>query len=148
MSTLFNTFAIALLVVAFSIISYYNYTGILPGSKLIVQEPPVSGDTVDDLHAKFMFFYTTWCPYSQQAQEPWRSFKQSLQTNGKTYGGKTIIFEDIDCDRNPSKPGIYLVKAYPTFKLQTESKVYEMIGKPTAANFRNFLIAALGKESS
>jgi thiol-disulfide isomerase/thioredoxin len=148
MNLLTNTFIVAFLVVLASIVMYYNYTGILPGSKLIVQEPPISGDTVDNLHAKFMFFYTTWCPYSQQAQDPWRSFKQSLQTNSKTYGGKTVIFEEIDCDRNLSKAGIYLVKAYPTFKLQTESKVYEMIGKPTPANFRAFLIAALGQESS
>jgi len=148
MNLLTNTFIVAFLVVLVSIIVYYSNTGILPGAKLIIQEPPVNEDPVDSLHAKFMFFYTNWCPYSQKADTPWRSFKQTLKTDPKTYGGKTILFEEIDCDRNPNKASHYKVKAYPTFKLQTDTKVYEMIGKPTPGNFRAFLIAALGQESS
>lgn len=148
MSTLTNTFLVVLLVFIAVIILYYSSTGILPGAKMIVQEPPINGDTVDDLHAKFMFFYVNWCPYSQKAQEPWRSFKQSLQNNPKTYGGKTVLFEEIDGDREISRVNAYKVKAYPTFKLQTDKKVYEMVGKPTTSNFRAFLIAALGQESS
>jgi thiol-disulfide isomerase/thioredoxin len=148
MSILTNTFIVAFLVVFASIVFYYSSTGILPGAKLIIDEPPVNEGPVDSLHAKFMFFYTTWCPYSQQADDPWRSFKQQLKTDPKTYGGKTILFEEIDCERNPNKASHYKVKAYPTFKLQTDTKVYEMIGKPTAGNFNNFLVAALGQVSS
>jgi len=66
---------IALAVVVISIYSYYASTGIMPGSKLIVQEPPISNNGIDENQAKFMFFYTTWCPWSKKAQTPVSSFK-------------------------------------------------------------------------
>ncbi len=139
---------IALLVVVISIVGYRSLTGIWPGGRMIVQDPPPAAPKVDSSTAKFMFFYTTWCPYSQKAQDPWSSFKQMMKNSPKTYGGKSIMFEEIDADAEKGRSALYGVKQYPTFKLQTTDKVYEMIGKPSPAAFRAFLISALGKESS
>ena len=139
---------IALLVVVISIVGYKTLTGIWPGSRIIVQDPPLSSSKVSETTAKFMFFYTEWCPYSQKAKEPWSSFKQILVNSPKTYGGKSIIFEDIDAEAEKGKSALYQVKQYPTFKLQTNDKVYEMLGKPSIAAFRAFFITALGKEGS
>jgi hypothetical protein len=139
---------IALLVVVISIVGYRSLTGIWPGSRMIVQDAPPSSQKVGDTQAKFMFFYTEWCPYSQKAKDPWSSFKEMMKTSPKTYGGKHIVFEEIDAEAEKGKSALYQIKQYPTFKLQTQNKVYEMLGKPSTASFRAFLIAALGKESS
>jgi len=139
---------IALLVVIGSIYGYYLSTGIMPGSKLIVQEPPISNNGIDENQAKFMFFYTTWCPWSKKAQAPWSSLKEMLKNTPKTYGGKSIVFEEINAESDQGKTALYKVEAYPTFKLETSTKVYEMKGAPSVAAFRAFLISALGQEST
>jgi hypothetical protein len=137
-----------LVVVSIIIVGYRFTTGIWPGSRVIVQEPPEASPKVSDKNANFMFFYTEWCPYSKNAEDPWKSFKQMLQNNPKTYGGKTITFEEIDAEAEIGRAALYKVVEYPTFKLQTSDKVYQMLGKPSVATFRAFLISSLGKESS
>lgn len=139
---------IGLIIVVISIVGYRSLTGIWPGGRIIVQDPPPTAPTVNTTTAKFMFFYTTWCPHSQKAETPWASFKQSLTNVPKTYGGKQITFEEIDADSEKGRAALYQVRQYPTFKLHTTEKVYEMIGKPSPASFRAFLISALGKESA
>ena len=145
---IFQTILIALLVVAVSVIGYRFITGIWPGSRVIIQEPPENVPQVSDKNANFMIFYTEWCPYSQKAMEEWKSFKQMMTNSPKTYGGKTITFEEIDADASKGRAAIYQVREYPTLKLQTKEKLYTMLGKPTPASFKAFLVAALGKESS
>lgn len=140
---------IMVLVVVVAIIVGYRFsTGIWPGSRVIVQQPPEAAPKVSDTNAKFMFFYTEWCPYSDDAKEPWKSFKQMLKNAPKTYGGKTITLEEIDAEAEVGKAALYKVVEYPTFKLQTSDKIYQMSGKPTVGAFRAFLISALGKEST
>jgi len=139
---------IALVVVVGSIYGYYASTGIMPGAKLIVEEPPISNNGIDGDQAKFMFFYTTWCPWSKKAQAPWSSMKELLKNTPKTYGGKSIVFEEINAENDEGKAALYKIQGYPTFKLETSDKVYEMKGKPSVAAFRAFLMSALGQESS
>ncbi len=148
MNQYISTILICIVVVATVIILYYSSEGILPGSRLIVQDIPVDTNKIDATHARFIFFYVTWCPYSVTARDIWDSFKQSMRNNPKTYGGKTIEFEEVNCETQKGKAALYGIKHYPTFKVQTDKKVYEMLGKPSINTFRNFLIAALGKESS
>lgn len=138
---------IALLVVVISIVGYRSLTGIWPGGRMVVQDPPATAPTVNSSTANFMFFYTRWCKYSQEAQDPWSSFKQMMKNTPKTYGGKNVTFEEIDADAEKGRAALYQIRQYPTFKLQTTEKVYEMLGKPSPASFRAFLISALGKES-
>ena len=93
-----------------------------------------------------MFFYTSWCPYCKSAKQPFYSLKQLIENARYTYGGKTVSFEEINAETDKGKAALYNIQAYPTFKVQTSTKVYEMLGKPTVANFREFLNKALGDE--
>jgi thiol-disulfide isomerase/thioredoxin len=139
---------IALVIVVLAISLYYAFRGVVPGASLYVETKPPTSNGMDANTAKFMMFYTTWCPYSKKAQQPWASFKQMMKNTPKTYGGKSIMFEEINAEADEGKAALYNVQAYPTFKLETDSKVYQMIGKPEPATFRAFLMSALGKESS
>lgn len=141
-------FGITLAVVVAVIVIYYTVWGIMPGASVMsVTEPPTSNG-MDGNQSKFIFFYTTWCPWSKKAQQPWASLKEVMKNTPKTYGGKTVIFEEVNAESEEGKAALYGVKAYPTFKLETKDKVYEMLGKPSVAAFRAFLITVLGNESS
>jgi thiol-disulfide isomerase/thioredoxin len=138
---------VALIVVTLSVVLYHTITGVWPGSRLLISKPPVSG-AVDNNTAKFMFFYTTWCPWSKKAQAPWSSFKEQHKNTQYTYGGKTVTFEEINADSDKGKTALYKIKGYPTFKLETSDNVFEMKGQPTTESFREFLKNALGAEKT
>jgi thiol-disulfide isomerase/thioredoxin len=125
---------------------YYAVTGTPPGARIIEQTPPVGG--LDTHQANFMFFYATWCPHCKTAQQTWRSMKQVIGNSGYTYGGKTLSFEEINAETDKGKSALYNIKGYPTFKVQTADKLFEMVGKPTVDNFREFLKKTLGDEKS
>jgi len=120
----------------------------LPGSKIIIEKPPLDDSGLDPNQARFMFFYTTWCPWCTKAQTPWSSFKQMLKTHNYTYGGKQILIEEINAESDKGKAALYKISGYPSFKLETENKVMEMKGNPSTGAFRAFLISALGEEKS
>jgi hypothetical protein len=61
---------------------------------------------------------------------------------------KKFIFEEINAEADKGKSALYQIKAYPTFKLETSDKVYEMLGPPTVESFRAFLESALGSEKA
>lgn len=139
---------VSLLVVTVSIGIYYAITGKPPGARVIEQDVPISGNGLEQNQAKFMFFYTTWCPHCHSAKEPWKSFKQMVQNQKYTYGGKEIQFEEINAEADRGRSALYKISAYPTFKVETSNKVYEMIGKPSSQTFRAFLQSALGQEKT
>jgi thiol-disulfide isomerase/thioredoxin len=103
---------------------------------------------LDEDQARFMFFYTTWCPWSVKAQKSWNSFKQMLKNNPTKYGGKTIVFEEINAESDKGKAALYNVKQYPTFKLETTKKVFVLQAVPDPATFDVFLSGTLGKKTS
>ena len=123
---------------------YYLVTGTPPGARIIEQVPPTGG--LDSNQANFMFFYATWCPHCKTAQQPWHSMKQLVKNSGYTYGGKTVSFEEVNAETDKGKAALYNIQGYPTFKVQTADKLFEMVGKPTTDNFREFLKKALGDE--
>lgn len=143
------TFGVTLAVVVGAIVIYYLVWGIMPGASVLsVTEPPMTNNGLEANQAKFMFFYTTWCPWSKKAQQPWASLKEVHKNTPKKYGTTTVVFEEVNAENEKGKSALYGIKAYPTFKLETKDKVYEMLGKPSVAAFRAFLITVLGKESS
>lgn len=143
------TFGITLVVVTAAIVIYYLVWGIMPGASVMsVTEPPMTNNGLEENQAKFMFFYTTWCPWSKKAQQPWASLKEVHKNTPKKYGTTTVVFEEVNAENETGKAALYGIKGYPTFKLETKDKVYEMLGKPSVAAFRAFLITVLGKESS
>ena len=136
---------VSLIVVLGFIGIYYLWTGTPPGSRIIEQEPPTSSG-LDENQANFMFFYATWCPYCKHAQQPYHSLKQFIKNSGYTYGGKKVTFQEINAEADKGKNSLYNITAYPTFKIETSSKVYRMVGRPSVVNFREFLKKALGDE--
>jgi thiol-disulfide isomerase/thioredoxin len=127
---------------------YYAVRGFVPGVPTYQGIPSNVSSGLDDNQATFMFFYTTWCPWCKKAQPIWSSFKESLKTNPKTYGGYTVNFEDINAENDKGKSALYQVDAYPTYKLQTKDKIYEYKGAPSVDAFRTFLASSLGKEET
>ena len=136
--------AISLLIIFLYKFLYGNY----PASKLIITDPPIEHNGLEPSQAKFMFFYTTWCPYCTKAQKPWRDFKKQLKDRPMKYGNYTIMFEEIDAEKDKSKAALYKITEYPVFKVETHKKVIEMKGVPDPLNFNQFLISALGNKSS
>jgi hypothetical protein len=132
-----------LLVVIFRVVKGYY-----PASNFIIEDPPMEHNGLDEDQARFMFFYTTWCPWSVKAQTPWKSFKQMLKNNPTKFGGKTILFEEINAEADKGKAALYNVKQYPTFKLETSKKVFVLEGVPDPATFDVFLKGTLGEKSS
>jgi len=128
--------------------TYRLVAGYYPGSKFIIEDPPVQHNGLDADQARFMFFYTTWCPWSKKAWKPWKSFKQSMKNTPVTYGGKKIIFEEINAEADKGKTALYNVKEYPTFKLEITDKVFLLKGIPDPATFDAFLTGTLGQKAS
>ena len=144
MNDILFSFIVVFCFVTLLIFIYKSATGTYPASKLIITPPPIQQSGLDPQQAKFMFFFTTWCPHCKHADAPWKSFRQQLKNNKTTYGGYEIIFEDINAEANHGKTSLYNVNAYPTFKIETTKRVVEMKGVPDVLTFDAFLIAALG----
>jgi thiol-disulfide isomerase/thioredoxin len=138
---------ISAIVVSACIVAYYLWTGTPPGARLVEQQPPVASG-LEDHQANLMFFYATWCPHCKTAQQSWHSLQQVITNSRYTYGGKTVSFEEINAETDKGKAALYNIQGYPTFKIQTSTKMYEMLGKPTVSNFREFLKKALGDEKA
>jgi thiol-disulfide isomerase/thioredoxin len=135
------------LVVFGSLITIYRlYTGNFPASTLILEDPPLEHNGLEPQQARFMFFYTSWCPHCKSALKPWKSFQQQIKNTPATYGGYTVSFEDINAEANTGKASLYKIKAYPTFKLETHDRVVELKAVPDPLNFDAFLVAALGQK--
>lgn len=146
MSEFFTALIVVLCITGLIIGVYKFVTGNFPGSKLIIEDPPIEHNGLEPTQARFMFFFTSWCPHCKNAEGPWRSFKQQLKNNPVTYGGYDIEMEEFNAEANVSKSALYKIKAYPTFKLETNKKVIEMKGVPDPLTFDKFLISALGKK--
>lgn len=146
-STIATAFGVSLVVVLLVIGIYYFTKGILPGSRTIITTPPVE-NAMDETQAKFMFFYTPWCPWCKKTQQPWASMKELLRNSGYLYGGKKVVLEEVNCDSDKGKAALYKIAAYPTFKVETNMKVFEFSGQPTVKNFRSFLKEVLGPEKA
>jgi thiol-disulfide isomerase/thioredoxin len=138
---------VSLIIVVLAIWGYYLWTGTPPGSRLIEQTPPVSSG-LDDNQSNLIFFYATWCPHCKTAQQPWRSLQQTIKNSNFKYGGKTVTFEEVNAETDKGKSALYSIQGYPTFKLQTKDKLFEMVGRPSVDNFREFLKKALGDEKA
>lgn len=141
---------VIIVVLTFVIIiaAYRFFVGYYPGSKFIIEDPPLEKNGLDADQARFMFFYTTWCPWSTKARPAWDSFKQLLKNTPAKYGGKSIIFEEIDAESDKGKAALYRVKEYPTFKLETTDKLFLFQAIPDVATFEAFLTSALGQKAS
>ena len=91
----------------------------------------------DNDNAVIYFFYTTWCPHSTRARTQWDSFKDAI--GNKPFKGVNIIFEEVDCEKNPEIADTFKVEGYPTIKLVTGNKTIDFDAKPTKDTLIQFL---------
>jgi len=148
MNEYWGTAIIVLLVFVTVVLVYRFSAGFYPGSKFIIEDPPVAHNGLDANKARFLFFYTTWCPWSVKARTQWDTFKQELKNKPAKYGGKTIIFEEVNCEADKGKAALYKVKEYPTIKLETTDKMFILKAIPVVAVFEEFLTGVLGEKAS
>jgi hypothetical protein len=145
MSEIALTIFLVVLTFVVSVVGYRLYAGFYPGSKVIIETPPAERNGLDSDHARIMFFYATWCPWSTKARKSWDSFKQTVQNTHSTFGGKTIIFEEVDVEADKGKAALYNIKEYPTIKAETQTSLFLFRGHTSPKAFEEFSIEALGK---
>jgi len=143
LSEILIALALALLVVGI----YWAIRGYPPGVSTY-QMPPLTPNGIDSGQAKFMFFYTPWCPHCKTAEPIWASLKETLKNTPSTFGGHTVLFEEINCDSDKGKSALYKIEGYPTFKLETDSKLYDFKGRPSVAGLEAFLTQVLGQKKA
>jgi thiol-disulfide isomerase/thioredoxin len=130
---------------AILILGYWMFRGFPPGSKLVEQALPTPNE-LDGKSAVFKLFYVDWCPHCTEAKEKLDELEAITATH--TYGGKKIKFERTNCEVHKDVCQMYKVEAYPTYKLETSSNMYEYLGPASTQAYRTFLGNALGKEVS
>ena len=71
---------------------YWAVRGFPPGITTYQSSaPPISTNGLDPGQAKFMFFYTPWCPHCKTAQPVWASLKETLKNMNVTL----VLFSKI-----------------------------------------------------
>ena len=120
-------FIVGIVIVLCGIISYYLYKKF--------NKPKTEDTTVNT--ADLYYFYTTWCPYCTKARPEWNKFK--THWNNKKKNGYTLLFSEIDCDKNESLSSKYEVETYPCIKLIKDGKIYDYDAKPTIENLNTFV---------
>jgi hypothetical protein len=120
---------------------YWAIRGYPPASRMLVEEVKEIG--IPDDKAHFLFFFTKWCPYSEDAQPIVKSLESIVKD--RTYGGKTVDIQYINCETD-RKCTEYKVASYPSYKLKTSSRTFEYLGPPKVTVLREFLVEALGPE--
>jgi thiol-disulfide isomerase/thioredoxin len=60
-------------------------------------------------------FYADWCPHCVSFKPDYKKAMSKL--NGKTYKGKNLRFEMVDCDKYKSLSKKYDVSGFPTVKI-------------------------------
>jgi hypothetical protein len=145
---IWTALGVVLVVVIAGVLLFRTEKGFYPGSTLIVEDPPIEHNGLEVGQARFMFFYTTWCPWCKKAQAPWRTFKQQLKNTPVLYGDYNVRMEEINAEVDKGKSALYKVNAYPTFKVETIDKVITFKGVPDPLTFDAFLTSALGAKTS
>jgi thiol-disulfide isomerase/thioredoxin len=147
-SNIWISLIVVILTTVSAILLYRYLTGEYPASKVIITDPPIEHNGLEPQQARFLFFYTTWCPWSKKAWNPWNSFKLLVKNNNQTYGGHKIMFEEVNAEADKGKSALYKIKAYPTFLVETGEQVSTFEGVPDPLTFDAFLTSALGKKET
>jgi hypothetical protein len=134
-------FTLAVLILFIGV--YWLVRGFPPASRMVLQESPTTVAVEPD-KAHLLFFFTKWCPYSQEAEPQVNSLKTLIEDY--TYGGKVVDIQFINCDSDKKTCSQYGVDSYPTYKLQTTATTYEYLGPPKTDVLQQFLVSALGPE--
>ncbi len=102
------------------------------------QQADVEGDEDEEKDVvEILYFYTNWCPMCKVAKPEWDAFKSKFQN--KEYKGYTLLFTEVDCDRDEAVARKYNIVGYPTIKLVKGNKITEYDAVPKADTLEQFL---------
>lgn len=96
--------------------------------------------------AKFYFFYTEWCGFSQKAMPEWEGVEAALQSNSM-FGKTRVTPVRVNGDEDRETTSLYEVDGYPTLLLETKDALYKYQGKRKTEDLLQFLRDKLGQES-
>lgn len=137
-----KTMMIALVAVLLLVVGYYVYsTYVTPKinpayveNSEFVQEGPSK-------EVELFFFYTEWCPHCKSAKPEWNKLKSEYENKG--INNTTIIFKEVDCDKEEKVADEFNVEGYPTIKLVKDSEIIEYNAKPKYDTLVEFLHTTL-----
>jgi len=87
------------------------------------------------------FFYTTWCPHCKAAKPEWQKLKSEYENN--PFNNTTIIFREVDCDKEENVADEFKVEGYPTIKMVKDGEIIEYDAKPKYDTLIQFLNSTL-----
>lgn len=87
------------------------------------------------------FFYTTWCPHCKAAKPEWQKLKSEYEN--KPFNNTTIIFREVDCDKEEKIADEFKVEGYPTIKMVKDGEIIEYDAKPKYDTLIQFLNSTL-----
>ena len=137
---------ITIIFIIIGIYGYNNYVKPLINKNYVANKEFIDNTPGDDV--LIYFFYTDWCPYCKKAKPEWEAFKDGVNNNAMYDSSYNIIFEEVDCDKNPGLANTYKVEGYPTIKLVYQEKTYDYDAKPDADNLIRFLDSSLKTKTS
>ena len=133
---------IIILCILFIIIAFYIYFSVIRPklNPTYVENNEFANPDSEKAHddATLYFFYTTWCPYCKQSKPEWDRFKERMKD--VEINNTSIVFEEIDCDKNAAFADKYKVTGYPTIKLvKSDGTIYDYDAKPSSDTLYTFL---------
>lgn len=87
-----------------------------------------------------ILFYVNWCPHSQDALTKWNVIK-----NKYTHPHHSIVFSEVDCEKNSEIATNYNITEYPTIILVKDSKNYEYDANLSEDSLNLFINTVMGK---
>jgi thioredoxin-like negative regulator of GroEL len=69
---------------------------------------------------RLILFYVNWCPHSKESLDKWNIIKNKYNNPNHT-----ILFSEVDCEKDSEIANNYNIKEYPTIILVKDSKNYE-----------------------
>jgi len=129
-------------VLLLSIAGYYAYTQFVSPNidpsyvenKEFVQDGPTK-------QVELFFFYTDWCPHCKTAKPEWHKFVEEY--SDKTVNNTTIIFREIDCEKDEATANQFKVESFPTIKLVKDNEIIEYEAKTNYDTLVEFIHTTL-----
>lgn len=123
-------------------VAFYIYTKYIApkiNPSFVENKEILDQDNMDEV--ELYYFYTTWCPHCKAAKPEWERLKEEYEN--KPFKNTTIIFREVDCDKEESVADKFKVEGYPTIKMVKNGEIIEYDAKPKYDTLIQFLESTL-----